>query len=96
MLQGMQTDPKLDPLTQWSKGVDKSMSWRPPMPPQDWMDYDPTGGFTQETSHKANVRIFMLKGLEPPVVEEQSNNAITFIKVEVIIIINYHLLTGSV
>ena len=84
IFQGIQTDPKHDPLSLWSKVVDKDSSWRPPMPPQGWVDYDPVATHPNEEGKlQPDLGKAMMKGIEPNAVEEETSHALEFIEKEV-------------
>lgn len=81
---GMQTDPRLDPLGAWSQGVTSDQSWRPPMPPSRWLDFDPTINKPDEETKQTNasIAVSMLKGTDPSEIREETMHCVKFVERE--------------
>ena len=75
----------------------RAATWRPPMPPLHWVNFDPTG-VSLEAQNFVNqpetVGMSMLRGVEPSMVESEAKTTANFLEREVSITCS-HLLNGE-
>ena len=98
-IQGMQTDPKLDPLGAWSAAVPDKQGWRPPMPPAKWLEFDPTAPTSEPSSHdvepiqaqeqttgthkRMSIAQQMMSGVDPSDIRQEALHCTTLVQKEV-------------
>ena len=83
--------------------VTKQESWRPPIPPSNWVNFDPTPNRTSPSSQagagsdkRETMGDSMIKGDEPSNIRRKSIFMADFFKREVRITIIYHFFTKQI
>ena len=96
-LQGIQTDPQMDPFGAWSKRGYQSLgnTWKPPAPPSTWMEFDPTAPSLPAdgmpgSAEGVALRQAMLGGVQPAEIRQEAMECANLVQREVHLLCPVH------